>query len=408
MYKIKGRIQHYAWGGKTFLPSLLSIKNDDQLPFGEYWLGTHVSGPSFVHLSENATTPLPALIQSEKKRYLGENVTTQFNGLPFLFKILDVHDMLSIQVHPSKSSAEAGFEKENQLGIPLTAPNRNYKDQNHKPEVMVALSEFWLLHGFAHDIERRIHDYEILFPFQEDFIQGGIKGIYKKIMELPIDVVDEMLRPLSAQILDSYHANLLEKTSPDFWAARAMETFKQEDGHFDKGIFSIYLFNILCLSPGQAIFQGAGMPHAYLEGQNIELMSNSDNVLRAGLTPKHIDIPELLSNTAFVPTIPSILKGELGLPHQVYHCPINDFILYADCIQAGEERVIPFTAPGILLVMEGSASWSTVNASIDTIGLDSLFVSAGEELKVKANSKTSFFIATVPSTPNPQLPTPNA
>jgi len=401
MYKIKGRIQHYAWGGKTFLPSLLSIKNDDQLPFGEYWLGTHGSGPSSVHLSENATTLLPALIQSEKKRYLGEKVTTQFNGLPFLFKILDVHDMLSIQVHPSKSSAEAGFEKENQLGIPLNAPNRNYKDQNHKPEVMVALSEFWLLHGFAHDIERRIHDYEILSPFQEDFIHGGIKGIYKKIMELPIDAVDEILQPLSARIMALYHANQLEKASPDFWAARAMETFKQNDGHFDRGIFSIYLFNILRLTPGQAIFQGAGVPHAYLEGQNIELMSNSDNVLRAGLTPKHIDISELLLNTAFVPTTPSIIEGELGLPHQVYDCPVNDFILYADCIQAGEERVIPFTAPGILLVMEGSASWSTVNASIDTIGLDSLFVSAGEELKVKANSKISFFIATVPSTLNP-------
>jgi mannose-6-phosphate isomerase len=153
------------------------------------------------------------------------------------------------------------------------------------------------------------------------------------------------------------------------------------------------------LDPGQAIFQGAGMPHAYLEGQNIELMSNSDNVLRAGLTPKHVDIPELLSNTAFVPTIPEIMKGELGIPNQVYKCPVNDFILYADCIQAGEERVIPFEAPGIFLVMEGSASWSTIHIALETDGVDSLFVSAGEELKVKANSKTSFFIATVPSTP---------
>ncbi len=401
MYRIKGRIQHYAWGGKTFLPSLLSINNDENLPFGEYWLGTHASGPSLVQLSENASTSLSALIQSEKKRYLGNKVNTQFRGLPFLFKILDVHDMLSIQVHPSKASAEIGFEKENQLGIPLTAPNRNYKDQNHKPEVMVALSEFWLLHGFAHDIEKRVNEFDILSLFKEDFIQGGIKGLYKKIMELPVETVDDILEPLSANIIDLYHADKLEKSSPDFWAARAMETFKQEDGHFDRGIFSIYLFNILRLEPGQAIFQGAGMPHAYLEGQNIELMSNSDNVLRAGLTPKYVDIPELLSNTAFVPTIPAIMKGELGIPGQVYKCPVNDFILYADCIHAGEEREIPFEAPGILLVLDGSASWSTVHASLETAGLDSLFISAGEELKVKANSKTSFFIATVPSTPNP-------
>ena len=328
-------------------------------------------------------------------------MNTQFRGLPFLFKILDVHDMLSIQVHPSKASAEIGFEKENQLGIPLTAPNRNYKDQNHKPEVMVALSEFWLLHGFAHDIEKRVNEFDILSLFKEDFIQGGIKGLYKKIMELPVETVDDILEPLSANIIDLYHADKLEKSSPDFWAARAMETFKQEDGHFDRGIFSIYLFNILRLEPGQAIFQGAGMPHAYLEGQNIELMSNSDNVLRAGLTPKYVDIPELLSNTAFVPTIPAIMKGELGIPGQVYKCPVKDFILYADCIHAGEESEIPFEAPGILLVLDGSASWSTVHASLETAGLDSLFISAGEELKVKANSKTSFFIATVPSTPNP-------
>ena len=245
MHKIKGRIQHYAWGGKTFLPSLLSIKNDDQLPFGEYWLGTHASGASLVTLSENATTSLPALIQSERKRYLGEKVAIQFNGLPFLFKILDVHDMLSIQVHPSKSSAEAGFEKENQLGIPLTALNRNYKDQNHKPEVMVALSEFWLLHGFAHDIEKRVTEFEILSHFKEDFTQGGIKGLYKKIMELPVEIVDDILQPLSSRIIDLYHADKLEKSSPDFWAARAMETFKQDDGHFDRGIFSIYLFNMM-------------------------------------------------------------------------------------------------------------------------------------------------------------------
>jgi mannose-6-phosphate isomerase len=396
MHRIKGRIQHYAWGGKTFIPELLTQENSGDLPCGEYWLGTHPGGPSTVLLSENALTTLPALINSDKNRYLGKSVMEQFHSLPFLFKILDVKDMLSIQVHPTKAAAEEGFRRENEMGIPLAAPNRNYKDENYKPEVMVALSDFWLLHGFANDIQMRVKQYEILKPFQPDYESGGIKGLYKKLMELNSGEVDAIIAPLSERIIPLYKDNKIDKSAPDYWAAKAMLNFENENGHFDKGIFSIYLFNILNLHPGQGIFQGAGMPHAYLEGQNIELMSNSDNVLRAGLTPKYIDIPELLANTNFVPTIPQIIEGDLNAKHQVYDCPVPDFILYANYIKAGVKQEIRIEKPAIILVMSGNAVWRS-NSLFKTTGADSLFVASGETIQIEAETDTMFFLATVPA-----------
>jgi mannose-6-phosphate isomerase len=395
MHRIKGRIQHYAWGGKTFISGLLKQEKNEGLPNAEYWLGSHPGGTSTVVLSENAFTTLTALINSDKTRYLGEYVTSQFNGLPFLLKILDVKDMLSIQVHPTKAAAKEGFKRENELAIPLTAPHRNYKDENHKPEIMVALSDFWLLHGFADDIPNRVKNYEILLPFASDFNIGGIKGLYQKLMELPYAEVDEILQPLSERIIPLYEMGQLSKSSPDFWAARAMQTFKNGEGHFDKGIFSIYLFNILNMRPGQGIFQGAGMPHAYLEGQNIELMSNSDNVLRAGLTPKHIDIPALLANTNFVSTIPKIIDGNLDNPSQTYDCPIPDFILHAHYLKAKQKMTLNVINPSIILTIGGNAMW-TGNTTFNTSGIDSFFVTPGESIQIESSSDTQFFLAAVP------------
>lgn len=394
MYRLKGRIQHYAWGGKTFISGLFKQLNTENLPNAEYWLGNHPNGPSTVQLSENSYTSLTSLIDSDKKRYLGEYVTAQFKGLPFLLKILDVKDMLSIQVHPTKAAAKKGFKRENELGIPLTASHRNYKDENHKPEVMVALSDFWLLHGFANNISERIKNYEILVPFTSDYKTGGIKGLFQKLMELTNTQVNEILKPLSERIIPHYEMNQLSKSSPDFWAARAMNTFKNEEGNFDKGIFSIYLFNILNLKPGQGIFQGSGMPHAYLEGQNIELMSNSDNVLRAGLTPKHIDIPALLENTNFVSTIPKVIDGNFDKLLQTYPCPVPDFNLHAYCMKATQELKLTLNNPSIILIMSGNSEWRG-STTLKISGIDSIFVPPGESIIIKSSTDTQFFIASV-------------
>ena len=393
MHSLKGRIQHYTWGGKTFIPSLFQQIPDDQ-PCAEYWLGIHNGGPSQVVLGQGASTSLQALINSDKTRYLGKSVMDQFGNLPYLLKILDVKDMLSIQVHPNKRAAEEGFKKENELGIPLTAPNRNYKDDNHKPEMMVALSDFWLLHGFSPAIDQHLDAYGFLHGFKAIFQAEGIKGLYQLVMELPQEEVDRLIAPHIEAILPLYEAHQLSKSSPDFWAARAVHSFCG-DGHFDRGIFSIYLFNILNLKPGEGIFQGAGMPHAYLEGQNIELMSNSDNVLRAGLTPKHVDIPELLANTDFVPTIAKIIPGSLNKTIQQYPCPIGDFSLTAYFLKAGEKMEFTVTSPSIFLMLNGHVQWKG-NAIADLEGAAAFFSTPGEKLLAAATADTNLFWAAVP------------
>lgn len=393
MHNLKGRIQHYTWGGNTYIPSLFHQTSNDQ-PCAEYWLGIHAGAPSQVMLGQGASASLQALINSDKARYLGNDVLKQFGNLPYLLKILDVKDMLSIQVHPNKQAAEEGFKKENALGIPPTAPNRNYKDDNHKPEMMVALSDFWLLHGFSPNIDEHLDAYAFLNGFKGIFQKEGIRGLYQQVMEMPQEEVDRFIAPHVQAIMPLYEANQLPKTSPDFWAARAVHTFCSY-GHFDRGIFSIYLFNILNLKPGEGIFQGAGLPHAYLEGQNIELMSNSDNVLRAGLTPKHVDIPELLANTAFVPTFAEIIPGSLNKTEQHYPCPIGDFSLSSYYLKAGEKMEFMVTSPSIFLMLNGEIHWKG-NASVVLQGATAFFSAPGERLFAAATADTNLFWATVP------------
>jgi mannose-6-phosphate isomerase len=285
VYKIKGVVQHYSWGGYAYIPALLDINNTEQKPFAEYWLGSH---PNFPSVIEDSNETLDRFIQNDPS-VMGR---VKELSLPFLLKVLDVRNMLSIQVHPSKEEAKKGYALEEEKGLPVKAPERNYKDENHKPEMMIALSDFWLLHGFKEPgaLERIFDTVPELHFLQDIFDTGGYKLLFERVMELPQEQVNEILQPLLDRIMPLYKDGKLDKNEADFWAARAALTFNK--GHeIDRGIFSIYLFNVLHLKKVEGIFQGAGMPHAYLEGQNVEVMANSDNVLRAGLTDKHIDVP---------------------------------------------------------------------------------------------------------------------
>ena len=394
MHRLRGRIQPYTWGGNNFIPDLFHIQTDRSTPAAEIWLGAHPGGITEIELTDGVWKSLASVIQEDKVKWLGEQVSNEFRRLPFLLKVLDVKDMLSIQVHPSKSAAEKGFALENEHGVPFDASHRNYKDDNHKPEVMIALSEFWLLHGFANDIEQRLDTYAFLAPFKKDFQEGGIKQLYKTLMELDQQQVNDILRPLALSIIQPYQEGKLDKSSPDFWAARAFENLCT-DGKYDKGIFSIYLFNILRLMPGEGIFQGAGMPHAYLEGQNIELMSNSDNVLRAGLTPKHIDIPELLKNTLFNVTIPEIIKVRQGAETQHYECPVEDFAIAAYHISSSSSKTFTCSNPAIVLFTKGEAIISG-NVEHNVTSAAAYYCLPGESFKMEAISDVDVVIATVP------------
>lgn len=354
IFLLKGKVKNYSWGGDLFIPRLLHLENKNNEPFAEYWMGAHPSTPSTIDIG-GKQTPLNELIAKDADLYIGAKVFQKFGELPYLFKVLDVKEMLSIQVHPSKSEAEKGFDKEEASGKPITDPTRNYKDRNHKPEVMVALSDFYLLHGFKNEalLRKTLLDTPTLTPLLATFDASGYKGLYQYVMELPQEEADNFLSPLVKEAL----SKKAEKTEPAYWVSKLYPNGIPETeslSNIDRGIFSIYFFNIVFVKQGQAVFQGAGVPHAYLEGQNVELMANSDNVLRGGLTPKHVDVQELLKHTTFEGIEPNIMDGDpLNGTTWNYPCPVGDFGIQKILLQQEGKSEGKSASGEILLVMDG-------------------------------------------------------
>ena len=374
-YKLQGIHRHYEWGGKSFIPQLMQVDNHIGQPFAEYWMGAHPSAPAIVTTSEGQKA-LDQMIQENKAHFLGANIADQFGSLPYLFKILDVEKMLSIQVHPSKENAEKGFLKEQEAGVPIGATHRNYKDQNHKPEVMVALSDFWLLHGFmpVMELKERLASIAPLQTLLPIFGQDDYAGLYSYVMRLDQATADSLLKPLLELAVQEVAAGKVDKSSPHFWANRYYNGVVPTS-NIDKGILSIYILNIVNVPKHQGVFQGAGLLHAYLEGQNIELMANSDNVLRGGLTPKHIDIEELLEHIKFEPTYPSILKGDLTNSNEVlFPCPVPDFGLTKITLTPGETYTNQTHSFEMFLVMQGN------------VVIDGIELKLGELAAVKAGA----------------------
>ncbi|MDP4244834.1 MAG: hypothetical protein Q8932_03200, partial [Bacteroidota bacterium] len=247
VFRLAGTVQHYAWGGRQFLPGLLERPNPDARPFAEYWMGAHENASSELLLPGTEQSPCPqgfavnpqavdfgtrgtigactealnTMILSGPEDLLGAYTAARFGRLPYLLKILDVKDMLSIQVHPSKKVAEQAFLDENRKGIPLTAPDRNYKDDNHKPELMVALSEFWLLHGFkpAEQLRRILQQTPELRELETIFGEGSYLDLYTAVMHMEPLKVNRMLQPLLDRIIPLYKEDRLSRDSEDFWAA---------------------------------------------------------------------------------------------------------------------------------------------------------------------------------------------
>ncbi len=344
-YKLHGVHRHYDWGGTQYIPQLMQLKNDQNKPFAEYWMGAHASAPAIIDTDQFGSIALDQLLQKDKS----------LGNLPYLYKILDVASMLSIQVHPNKSDAAIGFEKEEKAGISLTASNRNYKDKNHKPEVMVALSDFWLLHGFLAPalMQKRLNEFQPFKGLVNAFANDDYKNLYQHFMQLETVDSDAILIPLLEEAVASVKNGSVDKMHPHWWANKYYQGVVPS-AHVDKGIFSIYILNIVFIPKNHGIFQGAGLLHAYLEGQNIELMANSDNVLRGGLTPKHVDMNELMQHVLFKPTYPAVMEGTPINPTEVnYPCPVSDFGLSKLAIKAGESYTIHTQSIEMLLVMEG-------------------------------------------------------
>jgi mannose-6-phosphate isomerase len=354
---------------------------------------------------------LAQVIADNPLQTLGPEVAARFqNQLPYLFKVLDARKMLSIQAHPTLEQAAEGFEKDHRAGIELHAPHRNYKDRNHKPEVHVALTPFWMLHGFRPLEEiattlHEIHEFHALMPDFGKRLQAAgtnqparqtlLRDLYQTVMTLPQERVDALLDPLLDRLRKSPPAS---KDDPRFWALRAAGNFPLPGGHRDRGILSIFLLNLVRLAPGQATFQPAGTLHAYLEGVNVELMANSDNVLRGGLTPKHIDVPELLRVLKFDAGKPEIINGEaVSAEETVYATPAAEYRLSRLTLGSGHSCQIKRDGPQILIVLEGSVTARAGGQVMELQRGQIMFVPHQLPYKIEAKSEPAqLFLAAVP------------
>jgi mannose-6-phosphate isomerase len=409
IFRIKGVVQHYDWGGFDFIPALLGQSHPSTKPCAELWLGAHGGGPSIIE-SQQGGLSLAELIHSSPGEVLGKRVAERFqNSLPYLFKILDARKMLSIQAHPTIAQAQAGFDAEEVAGVPLKASTRNYKDRNHKPEVHVALTDFWMLHGFRplEEIAGSLHNVPELRPLMPDFgsrLQAAdpsaraalLRELYERVMTMSQAEVDGFLNPLIARLEKESPTN---KDLPDFWALRAAREFPLPDGHRDRGIFSIYLLNLVRLKPGQATYQSAGTLHAYLEGVNVELMANSDNVLRGGLTPKNVDVPELMRVLRFDEGKVDIIHGrDAGNGETVFPTPAEEFELSriqcgpGEAYQCGQRN-----GPDILIVVEGEITASSHGETLQLKAGESFFAPQSGSYEINCPSGSAVvFKASVP------------
>lgn len=394
IYKLRGKVLHYAWGGTDFIPEFLGVSNPERRPFAEYWMGAHPLAPSEL-ITDQGPQSLYSVIKEYPNEVLSATVYNRFGELPYLFKVQDVKDILSIQVHPSKSEAEKGFDREEAEGIPINAPYRNYKDRNHKPELLVALSEFWLLHGFRQNAEiekilGETPEFNVLLPY---FKKEGLKALYQFVMEMEQPEINALLINLVKREIRRKNDGELTKELPGWWIAKLFAP-KEEIGDIDRAVFSIYFFNIVKVNPGESVFQGAGVPHAYLEGQTIELMANSDNVLRAGLTPKHIDVPELMKHTIFESIVPEVMQGNpLLTGEKVYPCPVRDFGIAQIELSSSVAYSSITKSLEIIIATEGGAF---INNSLVLKRGEAVVIFAGESYTIQASGHCTLFRAFVP------------
>jgi mannose-6-phosphate isomerase len=358
MDQLASTVRDYAWGSTTAIPELLGTEPTGE-PQAELWMGAHPGAPSRVDRG-TGPRPLDAVIDADPEGELGRNAVDRFGPrLPFLLKVLAAAHPLSVQVHPDAAQARAGFAAENDRGIPLDAPNRTYKDPHHKPEMIVALTPFDGLCGFREPA--RTADLLDLLAVpalkpHADLLRTRPAG--QALRDVLATVLGTDREVMAAVAADTAAAAARIAAAPGPWsAACAGYAAAARDFPGDPGVVAALLLNHVTLVPGEALHLGAGVPHAYLRGLGVEIMANSDNVLRCGLTPKHIDVPELLRVVRFEPGEAGVLTPEPQPDGaELYPAPTAEFRLARHRLTPGADpHPLPAGAPRIVLCVEGTA-----------------------------------------------------
>ncbi|MEI7376977.1 mannose-6-phosphate isomerase [Dickeya chrysanthemi] len=373
MQKMRNSVQNYAWGSKHALTELYGIENPGNQPMAELWMGAHPKSSSLLIDEQGQTHNLRQIIDNDQAGILGEAVAKRFGELPFLFKVLCAEQPLSIQVHPSKPAAEKGFARENAAGIALDSPQRNYKDANHKPELVFALTPYLAMNGFRALAEIA----ELLQPLAG--AHPAIAAYLSRPDSQTLSALFSSLLSMNGEQKAAAIADLkrvLDSRQGEPWdTIRFIAQFYPDDG----GLFSPLLLNVVTLQPGEAMFLYAQTPHAYLHGVALEVMANSDNVLRAGLTPKYIDIPELLANVRFesisadsLLTSPIKAANELSFP-----IPVDDFAFSLHYLTDVPQKLNQQSA-AIIFCVEGQAVLERGSQQVTLQPGESCFIPANE------------------------------
>lgn len=347
MYRLINSIKNYAWGTTDFIPDLLNLSQGNDEPVAELWLGAHPASPSMIVRPEG-TIPLSEAPELPRP-------------LPYLFKVLSAAAPLSIQVHPSLEQAKAGFAREEHEGIAISDPIRNYKDPNHKPEMLLALTPFDALCGIRDHNEivslgRMIRLGAWLPDFTAFCDQPSpvtLKACFRAMLRLDADTRAFLLKDAFTAM-----ASLKDFPSEIFEVCEVLQSYYPGD---IGSIFPLFM-NILHLMPGDAIFLGAGTPHAYLKGSGLEIMANSDNVLRGALTPKPIDVPEFHSVCVFDPQSPPTVRPRQDHNLRHYQAPVRDFSLML--IDDPELTLPQAETAGIMLCLDGTLKVSCASGEL--------------------------------------------
>ena len=398
IYKLTGSLQNYVWGGHQYIPQLLNIPAEENQYYAEWWLGAHNSAPSSIEV-DGENVLLTEFLQKNPTALGAQSRASFGDELPYLLKILDVAQPLSIQLHPTKTQAEIGFAEENAKDIELKAPTRTYKDNNHKPEMMIALSDFWLLHGFKNksDIIKTLEARSSLAPLAKKLNEQDLHAFYADIMQAEQAQLHQWLSPILLENQAAYEANNLDLTNPDYWVLYTIDAMNISLDKLDAGLICFYLFNIVHLKKGEGIYQDAGIPHAYLRGQNIELMACSDNVIRGGLTPKYVDIPELLKIVDCREVEPKIIPSA---PQDTriftYATPAKDFALQNIQYECGETHHLKAQSASILLVMKGQLNLRSEMTALSLKQGESAFITANASYEVEGLIKGYAVVAKLP------------
>ena len=352
MYRLTPATQSYAWGSTTAIQDVLRTVPDG-LPLAEAWFGAYPAAPA--RIADGPT--LDAFIAKDPEHALGVGVATRFGAhLPYLLKLIAADAPLSLQVHPDIQRARAGYAAEDAAGIPLNAPERNYKDDNHKPELVYALTRLdamvgfraprraaELLTGLDVPLAARLRDILVADPSS-----AGVRAAFSWLLTADT-------RPCARDV-DEFAAACARRLEDGSPSPRTDRTVMRLAAAYpgDPGAVTSVLLNPVTLRPGEALFVPAGTVHAYLGGLALEIMANSDNVLRAGLTAKHVDAEELLATLDTVAAPPIRIAPErVFTSTEIFYAPVDDFELSVTRLTDEGTTRIPGRGPRVLVCIEG-------------------------------------------------------